>query len=99
MRQKQAPAFTLAYFKRILLSIDTERPDGVRDQALLLLGLAGAFRRDELAGIDLAHLHFDDDGLVVALPRSKTNQKGEAEEKALFFTPDRRSCPIRAVKD
>jgi len=99
VRQKQAPAFTLAYFKRMLLSIDLERPDGVRDRALLLLGLAGAFRRDELASIDIEHLRFDEDGLVVELPHSKTNQKGEAEEKAIFFAPDRRSCPVRAVKD
>lgn len=47
VKQKQAPAFTLAYFKRVVQSIDTARPDGVRDRALLLLGLAGAFRRDE----------------------------------------------------
>jgi integrase len=99
VRQKQAPAFTLAYFKRVLQSIDTERLDGVRDRALLLLGLAGAFRRDELASLDLAHLRFDEDGLVVELPKSKTNQKGEAEEKAIFFAPDRRNCPVRAVKD
>jgi len=99
VRQKQAPAFTLAYFKRMLLSIDTARPDGVRDRALLLLGLAGAFRREELASLDIEHLRFDEDGLVVELPHSKTNQKGEAEEKAIFFAPDRRSCPVRAVKD
>lgn len=99
VRQKQAPAFTLAYFKRVVHGLDADRPDGVRDRALLLLGLAGAFRRDELASLDIEHLRFDDDGLVVELPKSKTNQKGEAEEKAIFFAPDRRSCPVRAVKD
>ncbi|MDQ2792539.1 MAG: site-specific integrase [Bacteroidota bacterium] len=99
VRQKQAPAFTLAYFKRVIQGIDPERLDGVRDRALLLLGLAGAFRRDELASIDLGHLRFDEDGLVVELPKSKTNQHGTAEEKAIFFSPDRRSCPVRAVKD
>jgi len=99
VKQKQAPAFTLAHFKRVVQGIDTARPDGMRDRALLLLGLAGAFRRDELASLDLAHLRFDDDGLVVKLPKSKTNQKGEAEEKAMFFAPDRRNCPVRAVKD
>lgn len=99
VKQKQAPAFTLAYFKRVVQGIDTEQPAGVRDRALLLLGLAGAFRRDELASLDLVHLHFDDDGLVVELPKSKTNQKGQAEEKAIFFAPDRRNCPVRAVKD
>ena len=78
--------------------IDTEQPDGICDRALLL-GLAGAFRRDELASLDLAHLRFDDDGLVVELPKSETNQKGEAEEKAIFFAPDRRGRPVRAVKD
>jgi integrase len=99
IKQKQAPAFTLAYFKRVVQGIDTQRPDGVRDRVLLLLGLPGAFRRDELASLDLAHLRFDDDGLVVELPKSKINQKGEAEEKAIFFAPDRRSCLVRAVKD
>jgi integrase len=99
VRQKQAPAFTLAYFKRVVLGIDLDRPGGVRDRALLLLGLAGAFRRDELASLDIEHLRFDEDGLVIELPKSKTNQKGEAEEKAIFFAPDRRSCPVRAVKD
>jgi integrase len=99
VRQKQAPAFTLAYFKHVLQSIDSARPDGVRDRALLLLGLSGAFRRDELASLDLTHLRFDEDGLVVELPKSKTNQHGAAEEKAIFFAPDRRSCPVRAVKD
>jgi site-specific recombinase XerD len=85
VRQKQDPAFTMAYFKRMVQGIDTERPDGLRDRALLLLGFAGAFRRDELASLDLAHLRFDDDGLVVELPKSKTNQKGEAEEKAILL--------------
>jgi hypothetical protein len=46
----------------------------------------------------LAQLHFNDDGLMVELPKSKTKQKGEAEEKAIFFAPDRRSYPMRAVK-
>ena len=98
-RQQQAPAFTLAHFKRVVQSIDLSRPKGVRDRALLLLGLAGAFRREELVSLDVTHLRFDEDGLVVDLQRSKTNQLGEADEKAVFFAPDRRTCPVRAVKD
>jgi site-specific recombinase XerD len=98
-RQQQAPAFTLAHFKRVVQGIDLSRPKGVRDRALLLLGLAGAFRREELVSLDVEHLRFDEDGLVVDLQRSKTNQLGEADEKAVFFSPDRRTCPVRAVKD
>ena len=98
-RQQQAPAFTLAHFKRVVQGIDLSRPKGVRDRALLLLGLAGAFRREELVSLDVEHLRFDEDGLVVDLQRSKTNQLGEADEKAVFFAPDRRTCPVRAIKD
>jgi site-specific recombinase XerD len=48
---------------------------GLRDRALVLVGFAGAFRRSELAAIDLAHLSFTKDGLVIDLRRSKTDQQ------------------------
>jgi len=97
--QHQAPAFSLAYFKQCIIGIDVSHAAGLRDRTLLLLGLAGAFRREELSQVDLEHLRFDAEGLVVQLPRSKTNQKGDAEEKAIFFSPDRRTCPIRTLQD
>ena len=99
VRQHQAPAFTLDHFKRVIQAIDTSRPAGLRDRALLLLGFSGAFRREELANVNLEHLQFGEDGLLVDLPRSKTNQKGEGEEKAVFYSADRRTCPVRAVKE
>jgi len=95
---KQGFAFTLPYFKRMVQGIDTERLDGGRGHTLLLLELV-AFRHDEFASLDLAHLRFDNTGLVVELPKSKINQKGEVAEKASFFAPERRSCLVRAVKD
>lgn len=98
-KQKQAPAFTMAYFKRVIGDIDTTRPDGLRDKALLFIGLAGAFRREELANLNIEHIHQVDEGLIIELPRSKTNQSGAAEEKAVFYAPDRRTCPVRALLD
>lgn len=96
---KQAKAFTLEHFKRTVQGISLERPDGVRDRALLLLGFAGAFRRDELVKLQVEDLEFDDDGLLIRLRESKTNQQGESEEKAVVYSSDRRTCPVRAVKD
>lgn len=96
---KQAAAFTLAHFKRVVQDIAQERPDGVRDRALLLLGFAGAFRRDELSQLHIEDLAFDDDGLLITLRASKTNQAGEAEEKHVVYSSDRRTCPVRAAKD
>src|SRR5881628_699919 len=40
---------------------------GLRDRALILLGFAGAFRRSEVVGLDIADLDFSRDGLTVTL--------------------------------
>ena len=53
---------------------------GLRDRALLLVGFVTALRRSELAALDVAHLSDHPNGLVLALPRSKTNQTGEQAE-------------------
>ncbi|OWP61720.1 integrase [Hymenobacter amundsenii] len=97
-RQKQAPAFSLDRFKRTIKSIDVSVPAGLRNRALLLLGFTGAFRRSELEALNIEDLAFDDDGLVVTLPQSKTNQLGQAEEKAVFYSPDSALCPIRSLQ-
>lgn len=97
-RQKQAPAFSLAAFKRTVKSIDVSTPAGLRNRAMLLLGFTGAFRRSELEALNIDDLHFDEDGLVVTLGQSKTNQEGQAEEKAIFYSPDSALCPIRSLQ-
>ena len=98
VRQKQAPAFTLVNFKRTVKSIDGKTLTGLRARVILLLGFTGAFRRSELAALDIEDLSFSEEGLVVHLARSKTNQYGAAEEKAIFYSPDLHLCPIRTLQ-
>ncbi|GAC1598014.1 MAG: site-specific integrase [Hymenobacter sp.] len=98
VRQKQAPAFSLASFKRTIKHLDASTPVGLRDKVILLLGFTGAFRRSELSALDLDDLTFSEDGLTINLKRSKTNQLGEAEEKAIFYSPDPALCPIRTLQ-
>jgi integrase len=65
-----------------LLSEDIKRiaralPDtliGTRDKALVLLGFAGAFRRSEIVGLDVEDISRRDEGLVILLRHSKTDQ-------------------------
>ena len=45
------------------------------DRALLLVGFAGGFRRSELVSLNVGDLEFTEDGLVVRLRRSKTDQE------------------------
>jgi site-specific recombinase XerD len=98
VRQKQAPAFTLAYFKRTVKHIDTKSLAGMRDRAVLLLGFTGAFRRSELVALNVEDLSFSEEGLIVNLTKSKTNQLGQAEEKAIFYSPEFKLCPIRSLQ-
>ncbi|SNR96076.1 tyrosine-type recombinase/integrase [Hymenobacter mucosus] len=98
VRQKQAPAFTLANFKRTVKSMDDQTLAGLRDRVILLLGFSGAFRRSELAALNMEDLFFSEEGLIVNLAKSKTNQYGAAEEKAIFYSPDVKLCPIRTLQ-
>jgi integrase len=72
---------------------------GARDKALLLVGFVGALRRSELAGLDVSHVNEHPQGLVVTIPRSKTNQEGaEPELVVLPIGPNPARCPVRALR-
>lgn len=45
----------------------------IRDRVLLLVGFAGALRRSELVGIDVERVRFCEGGLMLTIPRSKTD--------------------------
>lgn len=98
VRQKQAPAFTLVQLKRLVRAIDTQTVTGLRDRAILLLGFTGAFRRSELSALNVEDLEFSEEGLIVRMQRSKTNQLGQHEEKAVFYSPEAKVCPIRSLQ-
>ena len=69
----------------------------VRDRALLLLGFVGAFRRSELVALNRTDLAFTKEGIVVHLKRSKTNQEGAGEEKAIPYSSTPSLCSVRAL--
>jgi len=71
---------------------------GLRDRALVLVGFAGAFRRSELAAIDFTHLSFTQEGLVIDLRRSKTDQEAAGRKVGIPFGTDVATCPVRALR-
>lgn len=76
---------------------DTMR--GKRNKVLILLGFMGAFRRGELMGVEVQHLQFCAEGVVVTLPRSKTDQQGSGYVKGIPFGKNPATCPVRALRD
>ena len=72
---------------------------GARDRALLLTGFVAALRRSELAALTVDQVTDHPNGLVITLPRSKTNQRGEEVELVVLpraANPAR--CPVTALE-
>jgi integrase len=70
---------------------------GVRDRALILLGFAGAMRRSELVGLDVSDVSLGEEGLVVVIRMSKTDQVREGRKVGIPFGGNPDTCPVRAV--
>ncbi len=69
----------------------------LRDSALIQVAYFGAFRRSELIAMRVEHLHFDPQGLLILIPKSKTDQTGEGKVKALPFGHNH-ICPVTGIK-
>ena len=75
----QAKELLKADIEKIINKIPDDNDDfrNIRDKALILIGFYSFCRRSELLGMKYEHLNFEDDGVQVLIPFSKTDQKGE----------------------
>lgn len=71
---------------------------GTRDRALLLVGWSGAFRREELVSIHVEHVTFEERGMRILVPKSKTDQIGRGFEKGIHAAKTPAMCPVRALR-
>jgi integrase len=84
--------------RTLVATCDVSRLGGLRDRGLLVLGFAGAFRRSELVALNVEDLDWQDDGLVVHICRSKTDQEGQGATVGILFGSDPATCPVRTVR-
>ena len=94
---QQGKAPLLVSHLRRISSVLPENLLGIRDRALLLLGFAGALRRSELVGLDVADLDFRDEGIAVSINRSKTDQEGAGRLVGVPYGSTPATCPVRAT--
>jgi site-specific recombinase XerC len=71
---------------------------GMRDRALLVCGFAAALRRSELAALDVEHIRFTREGVVVHLAHSKTDQERAGVDVGLPFGSVYATCPVRTLR-
>ena len=78
---------------------DIEEVVKLRNKTLILIGFGGGFRRTELISIDYEDLEFVDEGVKIALRRSKTDQFGEGMIKGLPYFSTETYCPVTNLKN
>lgn len=75
----------------------TQALAAIRDNALLQLGFFGAFRRSELVAIRVEHITWEPKGILVLIPRSKTDQDGAGITRAVLKGADK-VCPVTTLR-
>lgn len=78
---QKAPATAIAL--AAMLAAVPNTLGGRRDHALLLIGFAAALRRSEIVDLKVNDIEFTEEGAIVHLPRSKTDQEGEGADVAI----------------
>ena len=98
--KRKAKALRLEHIAQMVTHLrqlpDTKKKQ--RDIALVLTGFFGAFRRSELVAIQIGDLVWEPEGLLIKLPRSKTDQQATGLVRALpFGAPG--CCPATAMRN
>ena len=94
---RRAAALTTAEMRKLSRACGVDLA-GARDRALLLIVFAGALRRSELVGLDVAHVAWTDEGLKLTIVRSKTDKQGEGAEISLSSGRNEETCPVAALR-
>jgi integrase len=95
--QNARTALLMEDLRRVVAPLGTGLRD-LRDRALLLVGFAGAFRRSEVVGLDVADVRFVAAGLEVTLRRSKTDQEGAGRLVGIPYGSRLETCPVRSLR-
>lgn len=96
-QQNQKTAVDIEQLRCLVNAANRTSPKGIRDQLVLLLGFTSAMRRSELVNLDVSDVLIEEQGLVIRLRRSKTNQEGDFEEIAVSRSTDVDYCPVKAL--
>ncbi|MFZ6862746.1 site-specific integrase [Undibacterium sp. Ji67W] len=96
--KQKASALLHTDLEKIVIRLQKEDSlKAIRDNALLQIGFFGGFRRSELVGLQVDSLNWEAEGLLIQLPKSKTDQSGEGILKAIPYGKGI-CCPCLALK-
>lgn len=79
--------------------MDLSSLQALRDRAILLLGFMGAFRRSELAGLDVEDIRKYPQGIVVTIRHSKTDQTSAGQQIGIPYLSHSSMDCIHALQE
>ena len=82
---------------RQLAASDSSSWIAARDSAFYILSWHGMLRGSETAALQWQHISVEQQGIVLFIASSKTDQAGEGQFVFLHSHPDSSICPLRAV--
>ena len=94
--QKKAKALSWSDVSKMVRQCDS-LIIGLRDAAILLLGWASALRRSELVAINIGDLEITEQGIILTVKRSKTDQAGSGAKVGIPRS-NGPTCPVTAVE-
>lgn len=97
-RTRKATPAVLAALRSMLDACEPDTAAGLRDRLVLVLGFALMGRRSELAALDLADVVETDDGLLVRIAKSKTDQDAQGAEVAIVRGQHKDTDPVRLLR-
>ena len=95
--KRQAAPATVERVTAMLSHVQGDGIKAIRDRAILLLGFASAMRRSELVALQIEDIETRDDGLLLTVRRSKTDQEGAGVTIAVPRGLSASTCPVQAV--
>jgi integrase len=96
--QKQKRPATKRIMNALLSEIQGDRLIDIRNRALLAIGYAGAFRRSELAALNVEDIEQDSEGVYIIVRKSKTDQEGQGMKKFIYYGEKASQCPVRLLE-
>lgn len=97
-RPRQATPILIDELRAMIATCDHSTPRGLRDHVLLVLGVAMMGRRSEMVALELDDLTETNDGLVVLIRKSKTDQAAKGREVAIPYGQHAETCPVRVMR-
>lgn len=94
-RAKKATPITIPTLRAMVETCDTTTIKGLRDRLVLVLGLALYGRRSELVRLHISDITETENGLLVLIRSSKTDQDAEGAEVAILYGQHAETCPVR----